>query len=158
MLRKLTNAGKVLNIYQRFYKCKIFTNITYNYSYRNFNTVNMNVNNFEIFKMNSYHEFVNNGKTFLINREPYLDIVLTDYCNANCSFCIADLIHDKLKLDLEKFKEKVKFAVDNMGVKECLLLGGEPTMSTLLLPAIEYLKTLNLNKIIMTTNGIRLAN
>jgi molybdenum cofactor biosynthesis enzyme MoaA len=118
----------------------------------------MKVQDFEIFKQNSYTAFENNGKVYLINREPYLDIVLTDYCNANCKFCIADLIHDKLKLDFEKFKKKVEFAVTNMRVKEVLLLGGEPTMSKLLIPAIEYLKTLPLNKIVMTTNGLRLAH
>lgn len=119
----------------------------------------MKITDYEVFKFgeNKYTEFVNNGKKYLLNKEPYLDIVLTDYCNSNCMFCIADLIHDKLNGDFEIFKQKVLFAVEKMNVKEVLLLGGEPTMSKMLIPMIEWLKTLNLDKIIMTTNGIRLA-
>lgn len=119
----------------------------------------MRISDYEIFKFgeNKYTEFNNNGKRYLLNKEPYLDIVLTDYCNANCNFCIADLIHDKLKGDFDKFKSKVLYAINNMNVREVLLLGGEPTMSKMLVPMIRWLKTLNLDKIIMTTNGIRLA-
>lgn len=118
----------------------------------------MKISDFEIFKTNKYSKFINNEKEYLINQEPYLDIVLTDFCNANCGFCIADLIHTKLKLDFEVMKEKVLFALDNMNVKEVLLLGGEPTISKNLIPTIEWLKSLNrLNKICMTTNGILLS-
>lgn len=118
----------------------------------------MKVTDFELFKTNSYTPFENNGNQYLLNREPYLDIVLTDYCNANCSFCIADLIHDRLILDVDKAKQKIEFAMKYMGVKEVLLLGGEPTMAKSLVPFIKYLATLGLNKIIMTTNGLALAH
>jgi molybdenum cofactor biosynthesis enzyme MoaA len=40
-----------------------------------------------------------------------------------------------------------------MRVREVLVLGGEPTMSPILLAMISFLKTLDLDKIIMTTNG-----
>lgn len=119
----------------------------------------MRISEYEVFKFgdNRYTEFKNNGKTYLLNKEPYLDIVLTDYCNANCWFCIADLIHDKLNGDFSVFKQKILFAIKEMNVREVLLLGGEPTMSKMLLPMIEWLNTLELDKIVMTTNGIRLA-
>lgn len=119
----------------------------------------MKISNYEIFKFgeNKYTEFINNGKSYLLNKEPYLDVVLTDSCNANCDFCIADLIHTKLNCDLEIFKEKIIFAIEKMNVKEVLLLGGEPTMSKNLIPMIKFLKILNLDKIVMTTNGIKLS-
>lgn len=119
----------------------------------------MKISEYEIFKFgeNKYIEFVNNGKTYLLNKEPYLDIVLTDFCNANCWFCIADLIHDKLIGNFDVFKQKVLFAVEKMNVREVLLLGGEPTMSKMLIPMIKWLNTLNLDKIVITTNGVRLA-
>lgn len=119
----------------------------------------MKISEYEIFKFgeNKYTEFVNNGKTYLLNKEPYLDIVLTDFCNANCWFCIGDLIHNKLNGNFDIFKQKILYAIKKMNVKEVLLLGGEPTMSKMLIPMIEWLKTLNLDKIVMTTNGIRLA-
>lgn len=119
----------------------------------------INIKDYEVFKFgeNIYTKFINNGTAYLLNRHPYLDVVLTDYCNANCSFCIADLIHKKLKGDLNIMMEKIKFAVTEMRVREVLVLGGEPTMSPILLPMISFLSTLGLDKIIMTTNGIRLA-
>lgn len=119
----------------------------------------MKISEYEVFKFgeNKYTQFVNNGKVYLLNKEPYLDVVLTDYCNANCNFCIADLIHDKLTGDLERFKKKIIFATTKMNVREVLVLGGEPTMSKNLIPILVWLKTLNLDKIVMTTNGIRLA-
>ena len=66
----------------------------------------MKIADFEVFKFgeNKYIEFINNGKSYLLNKEPYLDIVLTDYCNANCNFCIADLIHKKLSCNIDIFK------------------------------------------------------
>lgn len=119
----------------------------------------MNISEYEVFKFgeNKYTEFFNNGKIYLLNKEPYLDIVLTDKCQSNCNFCIADLIHKKLDGNFEIFKEKILYAVNNMNVKEVLLLGGEPTLSKMLIPMIKWLKTLNLDKIVMTSNGIRLA-
>lgn len=119
----------------------------------------MKISEYELFKFgeNKYTEFVNNGKTYQLNKEPYLDIVLTDFCNANCWFCIADLIHTKLNGNFDIFKQKILFAVEKMNVREVLLLGGEPTMSKMLIPMVKWLNTLNLDKIIITTNGIRLA-
>lgn len=119
----------------------------------------INPKDYEVFKFseNVYTEIVNDGKTYFLNKHPYLDVVLTDRCNSNCSFCIADLIHEKLDGDFETMKQKIKYAVDNLHVKEVLLLGGEPTVSPMLIPMIQYLKTLNLDKIIMTTNGVKLA-
>ena len=121
----------------------------------------MKITDYEIFKFsdNVFTEFENNGKQYLLNKHPYLDIVLTDFCNADCSFCIADLIHEKLKGNFELMKEKISFAIENMQVKEVLLLGGEPTMSPMLMPMIKWLASLGkLDKIIMTTNGFRLEH
>jgi molybdenum cofactor biosynthesis enzyme MoaA len=120
----------------------------------------MKIEDFEIFKFgeNEYSTF-NNNKTYLLNKHPYLDIVLTDHCNSNCNFCIADLIHNKLNCDINIFKEKILYAIEKMNVNEVLLLGGEPTVSKHLIPLIKWLSDINLlDKIVMTTNGIRLAN
>lgn len=119
----------------------------------------MKVCDYEIIKFseNKYTEIKNNGKSYLLNKEPYLDIVLTDRCNSNCNFCIADLIHKKLDCSINTFKEKILFAVSEMNVREVLILGGEPTVSKDLMPIVKWLKGLDLDKIVMTTNGIRLA-
>ena len=118
----------------------------------------MKIDDYEIFRYgeNFYTPFFNNGKTYNLNKSPYLDIVLTDRCNSNCGFCIADLIHKKLDIDIEMLKDKVLFAVENLNVKEVLILGGEPTVSPILLDVLDWLGGLGLSKIVMTTNGLAL--
>lgn len=120
----------------------------------------MNINDYEIFKFseNIYTPFENNGVVYQLNKHPYLDIVLTDHCNQRCKFCCADLIHDKLMVDFEIFKQKIKFAIEHMNVSEVLLLGGEPTLSPILFDVLAYLKRQGLDKIVMTTNGMRLKD
>ncbi|HLO91529.1 MAG TPA: radical SAM protein [Lentimicrobium sp.] len=119
----------------------------------------INIQDFEVFKYgeNRYTQYENNGKQYWLNKHPYLDVVLTDRCNQNCSFCIADLIHDKLDADLEIMKAKIRYAVQYLNVREVLVLGGEPTVSLNLIPMLEFLSTLNLDKVVMTTNGLKLA-
>lgn len=119
----------------------------------------MLLEDFEIFKYGDNHHvpYVNNGTEYMVNRHPYLDIVLTDHCNQDCAFCIADLVHEKKILDLEVLKHKVTFAIKNLGVREVLVLGGEPTLYKNLVVALRWLGTLGLDKVVMTTNGLRLA-
>lgn len=111
----------------------------------------MNIKDFEIFQFadNNYTPFSNNGKDYFLRNKTYLDIVLTDYCNSNCSFCIADLIHEKLTCDFDAFKAKILYAIENLNVKEVLLLGGEPTCYNKPIELIEWLPTLGLDKIVM---------
>ena len=118
----------------------------------------MKIDDYEIFRYgeNVYAPYDNDGRTFNLNKSPYLDIVLTDRCNSNCGFCIADLIHKKLDIDFDVLKEKVLFAIENLNVKEVLVLGGEPTVSPILLDVLDWLGGLGLNKIVMTTNGLAL--
>lgn len=119
----------------------------------------MKIDDYEIFRYgeNVHTPFFNNGKTYNLNKSPYLDIVLTDRCNSNCGFCIADLIHKKIDIDFDVLKEKVLFAIENLNVKEVLVLGGEPTISPILIDVLGWLGTLGLIKIVMTTNGIALS-
>lgn len=118
----------------------------------------MKIDDYEIFRYgeNVHTPYSNNGKAYNLNKSPYLDIVLTDRCNSNCGFCIADMIHKKLDIDFEVLKDKVLFAVENLNVKEVLVLGGEPTVSPILLDVLDWLGGLGLSKIVMTTNGLAL--
>lgn len=120
----------------------------------------MNIADYEIFKFaeNVYEPYPTMCGTYWLNKRTYLDIVLTDRCNANCDFCIADLIHKKLDCNLDIFKRKITYAIEHLNVKEVLLLGGEPTMSKDLIPIIKWLTTQKLDKIVMTTNGLKLAH
>lgn len=119
----------------------------------------MNLEGLEVSRKILYSPFENNNNLYFLSNYPYMDIVLHDYCNSKCKFCVASLMHDRALLPLTpKTKSKIDFAIDQMGVKEVLLLGGEPTLiDDSLFWVIDYLKTFNLNKICMTTNGQRLA-
>lgn len=119
----------------------------------------IDINAYEIFRKMYYTNIVKIGNIdYYLNQCPYLDIIFTDRCNARCKFCVASLIHDKEDCNLLVHKEMIKYAIDHLNVKEVLLLGGEPTISKDLLPMIKYLRTLPLDKICMTTNGIRLKS
>lgn len=117
----------------------------------------MNTNDFEIFRHNEYTQFENNGKTFLLNTYPYLDIVFNDHCNAKCKFCIAHLVHDRINANIDGFKPKIRYAIQKMGVREVLLLGGEPTINDNIFEIIDYVRRFGVNKICLTTNGIRIS-
>jgi organic radical activating enzyme len=118
----------------------------------------MDTNNYEIFRKINYIDFENNGNKFLLSTYPYLDIVFNDHCNAKCKFCISHLVHKKVWSNIEKHKQKIKYAIEQLGVKEVLLLGGEPTINDDIFEIIDYLKQFNINKICTTTNGHRMAN
>lgn len=115
------------------------------------------MNELEVFRTPTYKYFTFNNQTYLLNTYPYMDIVLGDACNCRCKFCIANLLHHKLKLDVEKAKSKIKYANEFLGVKEFLVLGGEPTIYDSMFDIVSYLKTLDVNKICMTTNGHRMV-
>ena len=121
----------------------------------------LKLQDFEIFNFADNHYTpwtAPDGKQWLVNRHPYLSLVLTDHCNANCKFCAARLIHCKRTADLLVFKEKIKFAVEQLGVEEILFLGGEPTISPILFELAGYCRSLPaVKKMILTTNGIRMS-
>lgn len=95
-----------------------------------------------------------NGQVLHVNREPYLDIVLTDRCNRRCQFCIADLLEKKESCDVEVFKDQILHAVENFGVREVLIVGGEPTIAKGLFPILEFLRDIpEIKKVCITTNG-----
>lgn len=115
-------------------------------------------NQLEVFRLPSYRNFIFNNQEYNLNTYPYMDIILGDYCNCRCKFCVADLLHEKLKLNVDIAKEKIEYANKVLGVKEFLILGGEPTIFKSLFEIITFLISLDVNKICITTNGHKLSN
>lgn len=112
----------------------------------------------EIFKRTTYKSLeVVNGMQLRFHEEPYLDIVLTDHCNARCKFCIADLQKEKSVCNYDVHCQQILHAVTHYGVREVLLLGGEPTVYPRLKDMLSFLNKLKdiglLDKICITTNG-----
>lgn len=118
----------------------------------------MDLSNFEVCRKINYRVFENNREYFFLSTYPYLDIVFNDHCNAECKYCISHLVHKKEWCNIETHKKKIEYAIKNLGVKEVLLLGGEPTINDAIFEIIDFLKqNFKLNKICITTNAHRMS-
>lgn len=90
----------------------------------------------------------------LVSDQAYMSVVMTNDCNKNCFYCINSHTDKSLYLDIHKAFENIKKCVEKYPIREIVLLGGEPTLHPNLLEFIKMLKTLNLRKIGLTTNGL----
>lgn len=85
----------------------------------------------------------------LTNKE-YFQVVLTHACNRACKFCIDYRVGDDAYLTPEAFSRALDFAKEN-GVKEILLIGGEPTLHPLFKEFCQEVKDQGF-ELIVTTN------
>lgn len=103
--------------------------------------------------------YVNNDKlNALVSDNLYLSIVATNSCQCNCPYCINSLTDKTLQMPFEKAKKNILKAIKELGVKEAVILGGEPTLYKDLFPLIIFLKESGLRKVGLTTNGIKLKD
>ena len=89
----------------------------------------------------------------LVSDQAYMSVVLTNKCDRNCFYCINSQTDKTLELDIFPAFAKIKNCVQKYGIKEIVLLGGEPLLHPRLFDFIKMLKTLELRKIGLTTNG-----
>lgn len=93
----------------------------------------------------------------LVSDNLYMSIVVTNACQCSCPYCINSNTDKYLSMPFEKGKENIRKAVEKFGIKEAVILGGEPTLYNYLVPLIKFLKEeMKLRKVGLTTNGIRL--
>ena len=112
----------------------------------------------EVLKQNDNYVF-NKKLGKLLNTKTYMSIVSTNKCNRNCAYCINSKTDCKSDLPFDKAVENIAKAKKEFGIKECVILGGEPTLYKKLTQLIEYLRfKLNFEKVVMTTNGIVLTD
>lgn len=88
----------------------------------------------------------------------YMSVVATNACQCKCPYCINSLTDRTLSLPIDKAKENIKRAVEEFGVQEAVILGGEPTLYPHLLELIAALKEAGLRYFGLTTNGIKLKD
>lgn len=105
-------------------------------------------------------DYIKNDKLgAMVSNNLYLSIVATNSCQCNCPYCINSLTDRTLQLPFEKAKVNIKKSVDEFGIKESVILGGEPTLYPHLFDLIKFLKNdCNLRKVGFTTNGIKLKD
>jgi len=113
------------------------------------------LNDLEVLRSNDkavYNDFLKRN----INPNLYLSIVATNNCQLKCPYCINSNTDRQQELPLDKALKNIKKAKDILGIKECVILGGEPTLYSHLNDLIDGLHSFGFEKICLTTNGIRL--
>lgn len=97
-------------------------------------------------------------------RHDYLRVSLTDRCNLRCRYCMPEVGINPVKqsesLQLSELRRITKVFVELCGVKKIRLTGGEPMIDKKLVPMLEHLtslRSLGLETVAMTTNGIGLS-
>lgn len=108
----------------------------------------------EIFKTNIYIPC----DIGLVSNNAYLSVVVTNKCNRNCPYCINGDTDHSLSLPVRKMVKNVDELVDRYGVKEAIILGGEPTLHPDICNIIHGLKYAGIEIIRLTTNGIALTD
>ena len=94
----------------------------------------------------------------MVSDRAYLSIVMTNDCNKNRFYCINSATDRTLQLPVDKAIENICAVVAKYGVREAVILGGEPTLHPNLFGFIERLKTVGLDRFGITTNGIKLQD
>ena len=109
----------------------------------------------EIFKQNTYAP-TNIG---LVSSNAYLSIVTTNNCQMSCPYCINSETDHSLNLNIDKAVSNIASLVRNYGIKEAIMLGGEPLLHPDLFGLIAKLRNESgLKMLRLTTNGIKLKN
>lgn len=94
----------------------------------------------------------------MVSDRAYLSIVMTNDCNKNCFYCINSATDKSLQLPIGKSIENIRSVVAKYGVREAVILGGEPTLHPGLFEFIDGLKTVGLDRFGITTNGVKLQD
>lgn len=112
-------------------------------------------NSLEIFKQNVYlpHEIG------MVSNNAYLSIVTTNKCQKRCTYCINSETDMRSELPIDLSIKNIKELVNKYGIKEAILLGGEPTLHSKIFDLIKKLRIESGLKFVrLTTNGIKLKN
>lgn len=91
----------------------------------------------------------------------YLRLSVTDRCNLRCRYCMPDgkgKRKPRVRLLTTSEIENVARAAVQVGIRKIRLTGGEPTLRSDILEIVHRLSNIpGLEELVMTTNGIRLA-
>ena len=112
-------------------------------------------NSLEIFKQNKYIP----TDIGMVSDNAYLSIVATNNCQCKCAYCINSETDHQLNLPMAKAVYNIRKLIRKYGVKEAIILGGEPLLHPNILDLIRDLReSTDLQMIRLTTNGIKLKN
>ena len=113
------------------------------------------IDSLEIFKQNEYIP----KDIGTVSNNAYLSIVATNNCQCKCPYCINSETDHRLNLPIAKAVYNIRKLIFRYGVKEAIILGGEPLLHPKILDLIRDLReSTNLQMVRLTTNGIKLKN
>lgn len=78
---------------------------------------------------------------------------ITNRCNANCFFCVAENKQDREIQDFAKLKETITFLVAEKLISKVVLTGGEPLMHSQFTRFLDLLDEFDLRYYSLNTNG-----
>ena len=81
-------------------------------------------NSLEIFKQNKYIP----TDIGMVSDNAYLSIVATNNCQCKCAYCIHSETDHQLNLPMAKAVYNIRKLIRKYGVKEAIILGGEPLL------------------------------
>ena len=105
------------------------------------------------------HENITNRDSF-DRRIDYLRISVTDKCNLNCIYCRPSKRLSNFKhSDIIRDEEIVRFIriAHKQGLRKVRITGGEPLMRKNIIGLISSIKSIGIQDVSLTTNGITLA-
>lgn len=115
----------------------------------------IDINSLEIFRTNQYFP----TEIGMVSDNAYLSIIATNKCQCACPYCINSETDHRLSLPIDKAVGNICKLVDKYGVKEAIILGGEPTLHPNIIELVKRLRYgSGLKMIRLTTNGIKLKN
>ena len=80
---------------------------------------------------------------------------ITEKCLNNCKFCSSNSNCKKSQIiEFEDFKRVIDYFMDNGGIEELSLSGGEPFLHPDLIKMVEYAKSLDIRTVIFTSGVI----
>lgn len=120
------------------------------------NSMNLiDISSLEIFKTNRYFP----TSIGMVSDNAYISIVATNKCQCSCPYCINSDTDHSLSLPIDKAISNIRKIVSMYGVKEAIILGGEPLLHNDIIELIRRLRTeTGLKMIRLTTNGIKLRD
>lgn len=115
----------------------------------------IDINSLEIFKTNRYVP----TEIGMVSDNAYLSIVATNKCQCACPYCINSETDRRLSLPIDKAISNIRKSVERFGIKEAIILGGEPLLHSDIIELVKRLRhETGLQVIRLTTNGIKLMN
>lgn len=99
-----------------------------------------------------YMQLIEIKSSKYLTRPPFLEIMVTDICNASCIMCRLEVYGGKTIMPDELY-ERIILQAEEMGIQKMILTGGEPFIDKRIFHKIRFSKGHGFKYVHMFTNG-----